>query len=210
MINGTLIKVCGMRQPENIRQVETINGVDILGFIFHPRSPRYVECLPDYLPTHARRAGVFVNEQREEVVRQTERFGLELVQLHGNESPDDCRYLRSTGVQVIKAFPVASLQDLEGVQNYESACDLLLFDTRCKGYGGSGKSFDWNILEAYEGDTPFLLSGGIGPESAEALCRFAHPRLAGYDLNSRFERSPGVKDARALRSFLEEIDSLSK
>lgn len=205
MINGKIIKICGMRKSENIQEVEAIAEVDLLGFIFYPKSPRYVCDLPAYLPTRARRVGVFVNEDEQAVRTQAERFALDYVQLHGNESPEYCRSLRSTGLRIIKAFSVRLSEDLDKVHDYEDSCDFFLFDTPCEQYGGSGHSFDWTLLHTYNGPVPFLLSGGIHPHSANALKGFSHPRLAGYDLNSRFEILPGEKSAERIRTFLNEL-----
>ena len=188
MINGKIIKVCGMREAENIQDVESIEGIDMLGFIFYPKSPRYVYELPAYLPIHARRVGVFVNEDKQTISMYADRFGLNYVQLHGNESVDRPK-------------------DLRKVYDYEKVCDLFLFDTKCEQYGGSGNQFDWSILDMYNGHVPFLLSGGINSYSANALKEFKHPRLAGYDLNSRFELKPGEKDPERIRTFLNELKS---
>lgn len=123
MINGKIIKVCGMREAENIQDVESIEGIDMLGFIFYPKSPRYVYELPAYLPIHARRVGVFVNEDKQIISMYADRFGLNYVQLHGNESPEYCRSLHSTGLKIIKAFSVDRPKDLRKVYDYEKVCD---------------------------------------------------------------------------------------
>lgn len=207
MINGKIIKVCGMREAENIRDVESLQGVDMLGFIFYPKSPRYVYELPAYMPTHAKRVGVFVNEDKQTVCTYADRFGLDYVQLHGNESPKYCWSLRTMGLKIIKAFSISCHKDLENVHDYRVYCDGFLFDTKCEQYGGSGSQFDWNILRAYRGKVPFLLSGGIHPDSVDALKKFKHTYLAGYDLNSRFELSPGEKDTECIRTFLNKLKS---
>ena len=179
----------------------------MMGFIFYPKSPRYLYELPAYLPTHARRVGVFVNEDKKVITMYADRFGLEYIQLHGKESPEYCQSLRASGLKIIKAFSVARPKDLNHVSEYEKACNLFLFDTKCEQYGGSGNQFDWNILHTYNGQVPFLLSGGINCHSANALKEFNHPRLAGYDLNSRFERKAGEKDPERIRMFLNELKS---
>lgn len=207
MINGKIIKVCGMRDADNIRDVEALHGVDMLGFIFYSQSPRYVYELPSYLPVHSRRVGVFVNEDKQAVSMYADRFGLNHVQLHGNESPEYCRSLHASGLKIIKAFSVAQPNDLDKVGDYEPFCDLFLFDTKCEAYGGSGNRFDWNILHSYKGHVPFLLSGGINSHSAKALKEFKHPLLAGYDLNSRFEQIPAQKDPKRIQQFLNELES---
>ena len=109
------------------------------------------------------------------------------------------------GYAIIKAFSIATEEDLTPVADYEDRADYFLFDTKCSSYGGSGKQFDWSVLSAYKGQTPFLLSGGINPDSAEALRNFSHPKLAGIDLNSGFETSPGMKDVEKLKTFIDKI-----
>lgn len=206
-----IVKVCGLREPANIRAVERL-AIDLAGFIFYPRSPR---CVPgDELHAEAVRGcrkpavGVFVNASPAEMLRTAGRFGLRWLQLHGEESPVVCETLRSRGYGVIKAIRVAAASDLAAARNYEGCADYLLFDTRCDGYGGSGRRFDWAALDAYAGAVPFLLSGGLGPDCADALKRFAHPRFAGVDLNSGFETAPAVKDAGKLEKFILKIQQL--
>lgn len=207
MINGKIIKVCGMRQAENIQEVEALQEVDMMGFIFYPKSPRFMYEIPAYMPIRAHRVGVFVNEDKQVVKTYADRFGLDYVQLHGNESPDYCRSLCSSGLKIIKAFSIARSKDLNSVSEYEEVCHHFLFDTKCEQYGGSGNQFDWSILHDYHGQVPFLLSGGINSYSANALKEFSHPHLAGYDLNSRFELNPGEKDPERIQTFLNDLKS---
>lgn len=205
MINGKIIKVCGMREAENIQHLELLGDVDMIGFIFYPKSPRYVYELPSYLPVHAHRVGVFVNEDKQVITTYADRFGLDYVQLHGNESPEYCHSLKAIGLKIIKAFSIANIRDLVNTHNYEEVCDYFLFDTKCEQYGGSGKQFDWNILQAYNGQVPFLLSGGIDLNSIQNLKIFKHPQFTGYDLNSRFELKPGEKDNKRIQEFLHKL-----
>lgn len=205
MNQGKQIKVCGMRQAANIRAVDQL-GVDLIGFIFYPPSARFVQEVPAYLPVRARRVGVFVDEEPPTVQRLAARFGLDYLQLHGHESPDYCRALRACGAKLIKAFSIARAQDLLQTEAYEDSCETFLFDTPSEQCGGSGRSFDWNLLHAYTGRTPFLLSGGINAGSVPALHGFHHPRLAGYDINSRFELQSGEKDVEQIASFLQELN----
>lgn len=197
-----IIKVCGMREPDNIRAVEQL-GIQWMGFIFWPKSSRYVETRPAYLPTRVKRVGVFVYAEPDEVSRRADEFGLDYIQLHGSESPD---YIRQLGSRcpVIKAFNIATAADLEQTKAYEGLSDYFLFDTKGKSVGGNGTQFDWSVLESYDGSTPFLLSGGIGPDDARRVRDFRHRRLAGIDLNSRFETSPAYKDVNQLKRFLYE------
>lgn len=193
-----------MREAENIREVEQLK-VDMIGFIFYPKSPRCLYELPAYMPVKAKRVGVFVNEDKKEIEIFADRFSLDYIQLHGNESPEYCHSLRATGLRLIKAFSIARRKDFENIGTYEESCDYFLFDTKCEQHGGSGNQFDWSMLNSYKGKKPFLLSGGINPYSPPTLKELCHPQLAGFDLNSRFETKPGLKDVERLRHFLEEL-----
>lgn len=203
-MNCKLIKVCGMREAENIREAEAL-GIDWMGFIFWPQSSRYVAERPSYLPTRCKRVGVFVDEQIEQVRHVAEDYALDIIQLHGNESPEYVRTL--AGRTLIKAFNIATADDLSQTRPYEGIVDLFLFDTKGRTVGGNGEKFDWTVLESYQGATPFLLSGGIGPDDAERIRAFRHPRCIGIDLNSRFEVSPAFKDIDRLRGFVKQIRS---
>ncbi len=199
-----IIKVCGMRDPVNIKDVEEL-GVDWQGFIFWPSSSRYVSEKPAYLPTKTKRVGVFVDANIEEVLATAEKYALDIIQLHGDERPDYCQWLKANSQQqLIKAFNIATAEDLQQTKPYEGLVDYFLFDTKAKMVGGNGTQFDWSVLSAYRGNTPFLLSGGIGPDDAEKVRNFHHPQLAGIDLNSRFELSPALKDIEKLKQFITE------
>jgi phosphoribosylanthranilate isomerase len=200
------LKVCGMRDPENIRAVEAL-GIQWMGFIFWPGSKRYVSERPSYLPTKCKRVGVFVDADISEVVQKVEEYALDLIQLHGSESPDYISQFKNLlaahrPLSIIKAFNIATLADLEQTHAYENIVDYFLFDTKGKSVGGNGEQFDWQVLDHYHGPTPYLLSGGIGPDDVHRVRAFSHPLLAGIDLNSRFETSPGVKDIESLHRFL--------
>lgn len=199
-----IIKVCGMREPDNIRAVEQA-GADWMGFIFFPRSARYVALCPDYLPEQCKRIGVFVNESTDRILLKAKEFSLHYIQLHGKETPEQCQKLKAEGLGVIKVFSIAGEKDLQPSICYNKSCDYFLFDTACPGYGGSGNMFDWDMLQAYQGETPFLLSGGIRPDSISSLLQFKHPKWAGIDLNSGFETAPTQKDAILLQTFIEQI-----
>lgn len=199
-----IVKVCGMRDAENIREVEAL-GVDWMGFVFHRTSPRFVGELPDYLPQRAKRVGVFVDETEEQIMETVQLFRLDMVQLHGRETSDFCSRIRSKGLKVIKAINVQNRFPSEEVSFYEGTCDYFLFDTKTPLPGGSGQKFDWSSLSAYRGTTPFLLSGGISPDDADRVEAFVHERCIGIDLNSRFETSPACKDTHLLQSFIDKI-----
>lgn len=200
-------KVCGMREAGNIREVEAL-GIDWMGFIFWAHSARNVSLKPDYLPSRCKRVGVFVNAPMAFIREKVREFGLDILQLHGGEDADFIRQLRTElpSLSVVKALNVAHKEDLEQSKRYKGLCDYFLFDTKAEKVGGNGKAFDWDILHSYKGNTPFLLSGGIGPDDKERLRAFHHPQMAGIDLNSRFEIRPAVKDIHLLTSFLHEQD----
>ena len=207
-----LVKVCGMRDAENIREVEAL-GIDLMGFIFWPKSGRYVSERPAYLPTNCKRVGVFVDEDIESVKRIADDYVLDFIQLHGHESPEYCAQLK--GLKLIKAISVSGQDDIATYKTYEGHVDYFLFDTRkppreVGGWlppGGTGEKFDWSVLSAYDGNTPFLLSGGIGPDDAERVKASHYSKCAGIDLNSRFEQAPGLKDINKLKDFLNALNN---
>ncbi|MDR1517779.1 MAG: phosphoribosylanthranilate isomerase [Dysgonamonadaceae bacterium] len=203
-----IIKVCGMRDAENIRQVEKL-GVDWIGFIFYPPSARFVGDAPAYIPSRAKKVGVFVDEPLSGIKDKIEKFQLDALQLHGNETPEFCDELGGIGVKIIKAFPIPP-GGFPAVQvlRYEGKCDYFLFDTQTAGYGGSGKKFNWDSLSAYRGDTSFLLSGGISPSDTEEILAFSHPRFAGIDINSGFEDAPAQKNIPSVQTFIEKIKKI--
>ena len=202
-----VVKICGMKNPSNILAVAALEP-DFMGFIFYPKSPRYAEHLDrstlDLLSKSIKRIGVFVNETLENVLTTIYKYKLDGVQLHGTEMSEMCKELREAGYIVIKAFPIAEAYNFKVTKTYEGTCDYFLFDTKTDAYGGSGVKFNWNMLNEYTGETPFLLSGGIAPDDAKAILKIVHPKFAGIDLNSKFELSPGLKDVDLLSrlSFL--------
>ncbi len=197
-----IVKVCGMRDAENIREVEAL-GIDLMGFIFWPKSSRYVSERPAYLPTNCKRVGVFVDENIEVVKKIAQDYALDYTQLHGNETPDYCALLK--GHKLIKAFNIATAEDFEQTKPYQGFVDYFLFDTKGKSVGGNGTKFDWSVLDDYHGTTPFILSGGIGPDDTARIRSFHHPQLAGIDLNSKFEDAPALKNIQKLKTFLEQL-----
>lgn len=197
-----LVKVCGMRDADNIRAAEAL-GIDWIGFIFWSQSSRYVAAPPTYLPTRCKRVGVFVDEALETVKRTATAYSLDLIQLHGHETPEYADQLRPW--QVVKAFNIATAEDLAPSYDYEGHADYFLFDTKAQQVGGNGSKFDWSVLTAYHGQTPFILSGGIGPDDAERVKAFHHPQCIGIDLNSRFELAPALKDIQKLNQFLQQL-----
>ena len=211
-------KVCGMRDADNIRDISAL-GVDMIGLIFYPPSPRYVQqfssgagIIPDYAPDMGKtplRVGVFVDDMPQNIVTRVYNYKLDYIQLHGNEPRETLENLRATidpdikpKIKIIKAISVSSAEDIKKYKEYVGAADLFLFDYKTPEKGGSGKHFDWSVLDAYHGKTPFLLSGGIGPDDAKEILSLHHPMFAGVDVNSRFETEPAVKDVKKLGAFV--------
>lgn len=210
-----------MRDADNIRDISAL-GVDMIGLIFYPPSPRYVQqfssgagIIPDYAPDMGKtplRVGVFVDDMPQNIVTRVYNYKLDYIQLHGNEPRETLENLRATidpdikpKIKIIKAISVSSAEDIKKYKEYVGAADLFLFDTKCKTVGGSGEQFDWQVLQAYDGDVPFLLSGGIGPDDAERIRNFHHPKCIGIDLNSKFEIEPALKDVEKLKQFLVKV-----
>lgn len=191
-----------MRDAQNIRDVEAL-GIDWIGMIFWPKSKRYVAEVPSYLPEHLKKVGVFVDSTLDDILQHISDYQLDIIQLHGQESPDFAKALKPH--TIIKAFNIEKADDLLQTEKYEGIADYFLFDTKGKMVGGNGQKFDWSVLTAYQGKTPFLLSGGIGPEDAESVRSFHHPRCIGIDLNSRFESEPGFKDINQLKTFINKL-----
>ena len=210
-----------MRDADNIRDISAL-GVDMIGLIFYPPSPRYVQqfssgagIIPDYAPDMGKtplRVGVFVDDMPQNIVTRVYNYKLDYIQLHGNEPRETLENLRATidpdinpNIKIIKAISVSSAEDIKKYKEYVGAADLFLFDTKCKTVGGSGEQFDWQVLQAYDGDVPFLLSGGIRPDDAERIKNFHHPKCIGIDLNSKFEIEPALKDVEKLKQFLVKV-----
>jgi phosphoribosylanthranilate isomerase len=229
------IKVCGMRDAENIREVSLL-GVDMIGLVFYDKSPRFVSMInsvagtiPDYSQERlnrikngesqaanekraVKRVGVFVDEMPQSIITRVYNYDIDYIQMHGSEGIIEIDNLRATidpdihkDIKFIKTISISKAEDLEKCKEYEGHADLLLFDTKCDEHGGSGEQFDWNILKAYDGKTPFILSGGIGPDDVERIKAFNHPMLYGIDVNSKFETEPAMKDVNMLKSFIDKL-----
>ncbi|MEM7162143.1 MAG: phosphoribosylanthranilate isomerase [Bacteroidota bacterium] len=178
---------------------------DYVGLIFYGPSKRYVgESLESFDARPSKIVGVFVNASAQTISKKIKTYGLDMVQLHGDESPALCAELRRE-TQVMKAFGIAEAEDFAACAAYEKACDYFLFDRKTPLYGGSGQQYDWALLEAYRGERPFFLSGGIGPEDAKRIKAIAHEKLWGVDINSAFEDAPGVKNVADVSAFIQEL-----
>jgi phosphoribosylanthranilate isomerase len=195
-----------MRDSQNIAEASELSP-NVMGFIFYPQSPRYAGLVlePDtttMIPASIKKAGVFVNADFEVISEMIEKYTLDIVQLHGDESPELCFRLKEIGVGVIKAFSIRDVKTFMQCAEYIDITDYFLFDTLTSGHGGSGLRFDWNILQRYNSDHPFFLSGGIGPNDIDDIMKISYPGFYGIDINSRFESAPGLKDISTLKKFI--------
>lgn len=201
-----------MKYPDNITELAGL-PVEMVGMIFYPGSPRYVGTMSrsDIQAIGSAttgevvdRVGVFVNETMDVIRQKMNEYMLDMVQLHGDESPGFCFELNKE-IPVIKAFSIAEIADFSQTEAYDGLWGYFLFDTKTAQRGGSGQKFDWKILDAYKGRTPFFLSGGISAGDAEAIKSIEHPKFYGVDLNSCFEIEPGLKDIRLLEIFIKTL-----
>lgn len=203
------LKVCGMREPDNLRELIDQVNPEFVGFIFHPGSPRYFPDGPKEMPADlppGKRTGVFVNTSYHEVVELAEMFNLRNLQLHGTESAESCRRLREMGFTIIKAFGVKSQDDFQKAKAYHEACDFFLFDTKTPKHGGSGEKFNWEMLDKVDISKPYFLSGGIDLDDANDICNLKHQPYA-IDINSRFEIKPAFKDIEKIKKFKKRINN---
>jgi phosphoribosylanthranilate isomerase len=204
------IKVCGITQFKQLQQLEALN-IDYAGLIFYKDSPRYMGGKitgkqvkeADF---DLKKVGVFVNPGYSELLDAIDEYGLDIVQLHGNETPEMCEDV-SGEVEVIKAFRIedGAVNIDKLVEPYDAVCDFYLFDTAGlkESFGGTGQQFDWSILKKAKIEKPFFLSGGIGPDDAQKIKAFKHPDFFAIDVNSKFEMAPGLKDMAAILKFLQ-------
>ena len=211
-------KVCGMTSTEQVLQLDEM-GVEFAGFIFYPKSPRYVyRFMPRSEIKKIRgrginKVGVFVNAPVEEVLQAVDDCGLYLVQLHGDETPKYCEKIANY-VTVVKAFRLRENDNIPWkIKDYQDIADMFLFDTEGAGYGGTGRKFDWSLLKGLNINKPFFLSGGIEPEDIQKLSDFSKEPVArdlfSIDVNSRFETSPGIKDMGKLKTFIEAVKQIT-
>ena len=205
------IKVCGINSFKQLQQLDGLN-VDFAGLIFVKDSPRNVEGVIETQQVKKadfdlKKVGVFVNPALIDVLTAIDDYKLDVVQLHGEESPEMCEDI-SSEVEVIKCFPIDdSTTDIDALlAPYDAVCDYYLFDTRSNGQtGGTGKKFDWKKLEKAKIEKPFFISGGITVNDAAAIKAFKHPDFFGVDINSQFEKEPGVKDMGLVLKFIHDL-----
>ena len=199
------LKICGMKNLENIQEISTLES-EFIGFIFWEPSKRYcdLESLP-LLPKSIKKVGVFVNAYFYDIMEKVKQYNLDIVQLHGNESPTLCRDLKKENITVIKAFALNDGFKFNILKYFEATCDYFLFDTKGRLPGGNGTTFDWKILENYNLDTPFFLSGGIGLNQTKQLKEFfsleVSKKCYAIDVNSQFETEYGIKNKSELKQF---------
>lgn len=205
-----------MRNPENIFALAELNP-DYLGLIFYPLSKRFVGDLDkmvlSVLPKSIKLTGVFVDESLKNVLEIANKYNLRAIQLHGSESVEYCRELKSelfrtlpfNKIEIWKAFGISSSFDFEALSSFQKNVDSFLFDTKTVEHGGSGISFDWRVLNEYKLNKPFFLSGGISPENIQEVFKLNHKQLFGVDLNSKFEIEPGLKDIGSIQSAFDII-----
>lgn len=214
------VKVCGLREPENIEDLKQL-PLDFMGFVFYKSSPRDATDQKDLKKllkdsnwnSKIARVGVVVDAEIDKVLNLVHDYCLDYIQLHGGESPEYIRELRSIwsigsirSAKVIKAFSIGKELDYAQIQPYEQYCELFLFDTKGKKPGGNGETFNWSLLKKYKGVRPFLLSGGIDLESASNIRQLDLPQLTGVDINSKFEIKPGLKDVEKVKQFLQKLE----
>ena len=195
------LKICGMKYRANIQEVAALQP-DYLGFIFYEKSPRFCNGELPEIPNTIAKVGVFVNAPLSEILNKIKAYNLQLVQLHGEESPEICEVLRLINIKVIKTFSIDDTFDFETLRPYEPVCDYFLFDTKGKHYGGNGTTFNWEILKNYPSQKPFFLSGGIGLEEISKLKQLNLPIYA-VDVNSKFETEPGLKNSNACKKIIQ-------
>lgn len=207
MLPGVKIKVCGMRDRENIRDVAALHP-DYMGFIFYEKSPRYVGSefvLPDNLDSSINRVGVFVNHTKAFIKEKLVAHRLNYVQLHGDEPVAFCEELKSEGVRIIKVFRVDQDFDFDNTKAFERVADFFLFDTKGKLYGGNAVPFDWGLLKRYNQSVPFFLSGGIHSGNAGELSALSSLNIHAVDINSGVEDQPGMKNINKISAIKNQI-----
>lgn len=204
------LKVCGIKFFHNMKKVAQLKP-DYMGFIFYEKSRRYMAdtLTPEDLKSISKRiqkVGVFVDASLEEVERQATAYRMDLLQLHGNESPEYCAALKEKGFRIIKAFSIGEDSfDFEPLEAYKPHVKYFLFDTKGKQPGGNGTTFDWSLLRKYDQEVRFFLSGGVGMENIDQLKSLKYYNIHAVDVNSRFEVEPGLKDIDKLKELTERM-----
>ncbi len=209
-----------MKYQENIAEVATLQP-DYLGFIFYEKSSRYFNGTIPELPENIKKVGVFVNASEKDILEKIAQHELDLIQLHGDESPEYCKILRSSlvdrrreknHIKIIKVFSIKDQFNFDVLSPYEPVCDYFLFDSKGQLPGGNGYTFNWDVLQAYPSTKPYFLSGGIGLEETENIKKFMQGEASQFchaiDVNSKFESEPGLKEYQKLEEFKNQITSI--
>lgn len=209
----TKLKVCGMRDSANIQSLLDVKP-DYMGFIFYEKSPRYVGeeldvTLLKSFSRNIKKVGVFVNAHPDLILKTVKKYNLDLVQLHGNETPEVCRGLRSRGLTIIKAFSISEGFNFSRLNNFKSHCDYFMFDTKGDSFGGTGQAFNWEILKNYDNEKSFFLSGGISPVHAETIMELKGLNIHAIDINSKFETTPGMKNVDKIKTFARQLKEIA-
>lgn len=209
MINNIKIKICGLKNEKNIIDIYHLNP-NYIGFIFYQLSPRFVGNKFKIPKIHnvknsIKKVGVFVNEDKNILINKIIKYDLDYIQLHGNESPNFCKYFYNKGYKIIKVFSIDKEFDFNKIINYENFCSFFLFDTKTYLYGGSGVKFNWDYLNKYKLKTPFFLSGGISMYDIYKIYKIDHPKCFGIDINSKFEIIPGIKNINTIKNFIKKL-----
>jgi phosphoribosylanthranilate isomerase len=202
-----IIKVCGLKFEQNLIDVASLD-IDMVGYNFYEPSPRYVQNALPNIPSTIKKVGVFVNASESTILQKTKEYNLDYAQLHGDESAAFCKKIKET-IPVIKVFRIDDHFNWNHMKEFEF-CDFFLFDTATKQFGGSGKQFDWSLLNNLDIKVPFLLSGGIGTDDLDSILKFSHPNFKGIDINSKFEISAGLKDVEKVNFFVDAIKNPTK
>ena len=200
-----IIKVCGLKDDSQIFQLDQLSSVNWLGSIFYEKSKRYVPSCSKFISS-SKKVGVFVNDIMTNIVEIAEINKLDILQLHGSETPEECLSLKQF-YTVVKAFGIDENFNFDQLKQFENKVDYFLFDTKTIHHGGSGRLFNWDLLNQYTLSVPFLLSGGINPDSVQDIIKFYHPSFAGIDLNSGFENEPADKNVKKIVKFIEELEN---
>lgn len=198
-----------MRDESNIRELVKVHP-DYIGFIFYSKSERFVGenfnlKVLDYLPESIYKVGVFVKASKDYILEKLNTFRLDLIQFHGGESPEFCRDLHDKGIPIIKVFSVNEEFDFNVINPFKAYCKYFMFDTECSTYGGSSMKYNWNIFNRYDNEKPFFLSGGIGLEDSDSIKELKNLNIHAVDINSRFEKEPGLKDISKIRKFIKNL-----
>lgn len=203
------LKVCGLNDPVNIKEIASLSP-DFMGFIFYPLSKRCIDESFDpeilkSLPPQISKVGVFVDASINEIIGHVNKYGLDYVQLHGNEDHLFCARLFIKHIKIIKVFRIDTWFNFYNLEAFVPFCSFFLFDKAGELPGGNGIKFSWGVLNKYQVRLPFMLSGGIGPDDIQQINSFDHEMCFAIDINSKFEIKQGVKDVKLVRDFKSKI-----